>query len=45
MRPPRNSFSIGTSATMPYKMSGNAGGNKRPKEPEAVSKPSENFSS
>ena len=42
--PPMNRSSIGDCATMPYRIRGSAGGSSRPSEPDAVSRPSENFS-
>src|SRR5258706_16435986 len=40
--PPRYSLSAATPATAPYKITGSDGGNKRPSDPEAGTRPSEN---
>jgi hypothetical protein len=40
-RPARNRSSMGVSATTPYRITGSEGGNSRPSEPAAVTRPSE----
>ena len=42
--PPMKRSSIGCCDTMPYRMSGSAGGSSNPSDPDAVRRPSENRS-